>query len=296
MKTLWRLNVPSLGFTYDFVMRGILALSSLHMARFRPEKRDFYITHAMAQHQAGLRMATAAMRQVNAENCTAVYLFSGLTLFFTLASPRKAGDFLLVGENGIADWLFLVKGTSFIIDSSEDHLSKGTLGPMFLAGRRRTEIRQEILAQGAADDDPLSELQQRISEGCSDRVKIPIYTQAIDTLRYSFVFESRQGPPGFETGDIFYWVFRVQDEYLQLLRAQSQESLAILAYFCVVLRRLDSQWWMEGWSTHLIAKIWNLLDEEHRYVLEEMDQDGEKMNSANGFRFADYGFDGPSKK
>jgi hypothetical protein len=24
---------------------------------------------------------------------------------------------------------------------------------------------------------------------------------------------------------------------------------------------------MEGWSTHLISKIWNLLDEEHRWEL-----------------------------
>jgi hypothetical protein len=27
---------------------------------------------------------------------------------------------------------------------------------------------------------------------------------------------------------------------------------------------LDSCWWMEGWATHLIAKIYHLLDEEHR--------------------------------
>lgn len=266
MKILWKINVPQVGFQYDFVMRGILALSALHMAHFKPDRREFYIAHAMQQHQVGLRVATSILQNVTSENCTGVWVFSALTLFFTLASPRGASDFLLVGQNGISDWLFLVKGTGFIIDSSEKQLAEGPLGPMFLAGKRRGALRDRILAEGPQKDDPLTELQQRITESDADKVTIPAYMSAIGVLRMSFVFMFSQGPPGYETADVFHWVFRVADEYLQLLKLQTQESMAILAYFCVVLRRLDSQWWMEGWSTHLIAKIWNLLDEEHRYA------------------------------
>jgi hypothetical protein len=193
-------------------------------------------------------------------------LFSALTLYFTLASPRKPGDFLLVGENGIADWLYLVRGTNFIIESSEEFLFAGPLGPMFLAGRRRTELKEQLLAQSSVQDDPLHELSTLISETSLDRQNIPVYLSAINTLRSSFVFHNKQAPPGHETGDIFFWVFRVPDEYLELLRQHTQESLTIFAYFCVVLKRLDAHWWMEGWSVHLMSKIWNLLDEEHRYV------------------------------
>ena len=60
LKTLWRINVPQLGFQYDFVMRGLLALSALHMAYYKPERRDLYVAHAKLQNQAGLR-AVAAM-------------------------------------------------------------------------------------------------------------------------------------------------------------------------------------------------------------------------------------------
>jgi hypothetical protein len=267
MKMLWRINVPQLGFQFDFVMRGILGLSALHMARYKPEKRDFYIAHAMQQHQMGLRMATPVLQDVTKENCTGVWVFSALTLFFTLASPRGASDFLLIGENGISDWLFLVKGTSFIIESSAQQLEEGPLGPMFLAGKRRSALREELLAQGPPKEDPLGELLARITDSSVDRTYLPAYASAIDVLRMSFVFIFAPGPPGYETADIFHWVFRVDDDFLQLLKIQTQESMAILAYFCVILRRLDSQWWMEGWSTHLMAKIWNLLDEEHRYVV-----------------------------
>ncbi|KAL5321363.1 hypothetical protein ACEPPN_009319 [Leptodophora sp. 'Broadleaf-Isolate-01'] len=127
MKIAWRINVTQVGFSYDFVMRGILALSALHMAHHKPERRDFYIQQAMLQHETGLRVSTEVLATITEENCTGVYAFSALTLFFTLASPRKPGDLLLVGENRMADWLFLVKGTSFIVYSYEDFPTSGTL-------------------------------------------------------------------------------------------------------------------------------------------------------------------------
>lgn len=138
---------------------------------------------------------------------------------------------------------------------------------MFMAGRRRAELKERILAETTTQDDPLDELGILIRETSPDHQNIPIYMSAIHTLRKSFVFHNKQAPSGHETGDIFFWVFRVPDEYLVLLKQHSQESLAIFAYFCVVLKRLDAHWWMEGWSVHLIAKIWTLLDEEHRYVI-----------------------------
>lgn len=266
MKILWKINVPQVGFQYDFVMRGVLAISALHMARYKPERKDYYIAHAMQQHQLGLRMATSAMHDLTKENCTGVWLFSALTLFFTLGSPRGPNDFLLVGENGLSDWLFLVKGTSWIIDANEEQLKSGHLGPMFLAGRRRSAIRRESLAKQMLKDNPLDELQGRIRDCGIDGKQVTLCANAVDALRVSFVFIFTPGPVGYETSDILYWVFSLSDEFLQLMKEQTQESMAILAFFCVVLRRLDSQWWLEGWSTHLMAKIWQLLDEEHRYV------------------------------
>jgi hypothetical protein len=72
LKVLWRINVAQLGFQNDFVMRGILALSALHLARFRPERRDFYMSQALTQHQAGLRMTTGLLASITKENCSAV--------------------------------------------------------------------------------------------------------------------------------------------------------------------------------------------------------------------------------
>ena len=246
-------------------MRGILALSALHLARYRPEKKELYNSQAMIQHQIGLRQATNALTEINEQNCTGVYIFSALTLFFTVATPRKPGDLLLVGDNGIADWLALVKGTSFIVGTSGKILFNGSLGPMFIAGRRRNELREKLLAEESPEDSPLAELLQLINKTTVDHQDVTIYLAAIESLRKSFVTytESGQGPT-FEPADVFIWVFELDHRFLELLRQRTQESLCIFSYFCVNLRRLDSCWWMEGWATHLIAKIYHLLDEEHR--------------------------------
>jgi hypothetical protein len=246
-------------------MRGILALSALHLARYRPERKELYNSQAMLQHQIGLRQATGVLTEINEENCTGVYIFSALTLFFTVATPRKPEDFLLVGDNGIADWLALVKGTSFIVGTSANILFNGSLGPMFSAGRRRNELREKLLAQVLPEESPLAELRQLIDKTTVDRQDASIYLAAIDLLRKSFVTYPESGQaPSYESADIFIWVFEVDHRFLELLRQRTQESLCIFSYFSVALRRLDSYWWMEGWATHLIAKIYQLLDEEHR--------------------------------
>jgi hypothetical protein len=257
-------QVPQLGFQYDFVMRSILSLSALHLARYRPEKRDMYISKAMHHHDVGLRIATSVLPNANEGNASAVYLFSALTLFYTLASPRTPSDFLLIGENGIAEWMVLVKGTSAIIESLHESLLKGSLAPMFTVGNERSRRRAEILASTPPEGDPLYDLAHLVQNAIPNHPAKEVYISAIEILRNSFTFIYQQGTPGFEIGDVFIWVFRVSDDYLQLLHRQEQEALVIFAYFCVVLRRLDSHWWAEDWSAHLISKIYSRLDEEHK--------------------------------
>lgn len=166
----------------------------------------------------------------------------------------------------MADWLFLVKGTSFIVNTFEEQLTEGPLGPMFAAGHRQAQLRAQLMADKSIRNEPLIELNNFIAQNSLDLVNKPVYLTAIECLRHSFAFYEKPGPPGYETADVFSWIFGVNEDFLQLLRQHTQESLTIFAYFCVILKRLDSHWWMQGWASHLVSRIWNLLDEEHRSV------------------------------
>ncbi|GKT41158.1 uncharacterized protein ColSpa_01339 [Colletotrichum spaethianum] len=75
-----------------------------------------------------------------------------------------------------------------------------------------------------------------------------------------------EGGRGMDIMDIFIWKYFVSDEFLPLLKTPGadQEAIVIYAHFCIVLKKLESQWWLQGWATHLISQAWELLDENHK--------------------------------
>jgi hypothetical protein len=238
-------------------------MSALHLAYFKPDRREFFLSHARLQHDIGLREATSILTHVTVENCTQVYIFSVMTCIFTLASPRKADDFLVFGESGIAEWLVLFRGMRTIIETSQETLSNGVLGPMFTAGGKRYLLREQFSEETSEEGEQLSQLLNLIRSITRSQTDRYIYTAAVDELRKSFsvVFRSDMV---LESSDVFIWFFRISDEFLMLLRERAQEALVIFAYFCVIPKRLEFNWWIEGWSTHLMSRIYLLLDIEHR--------------------------------
>ena len=223
------------------------------------------VAQAKLQNQAGLRTAAAMLPYITSENCSAVYIFSVLAFFFSIAVPREQGDLLILGDEGISPWLNLFRGTRSIIESSSDALREGPLGPMFIAGSRRAAVRKAYTEDGSTmKEGQMSELRVAVRGTTTDPQALKIYMEAIDELQIAFtvpyenVFESLEGT------DVFIFLFRVSGEYLQFLKERKQEALAIFAYFCVVANRLEKNWWSEGWSNHLMSRVFTLLDEEHR--------------------------------
>lgn len=82
MRGLWKTDIVRLGTKCDYVMRAILAVSALHIAQHRPEKRDYYVAHGVLHHQIASRTAIRLMREPNEANFEALWVFSILTIYF----------------------------------------------------------------------------------------------------------------------------------------------------------------------------------------------------------------------
>ena len=266
-QTLWRINIPQIGFSYDFVMRGILAISALHLAYLCPEKKGFYTSQALVHHQISLSTAIPLLSHVTPENCSALYTFAILASIFSLGRPRTPEDSLVVEEAGVVTWLTLLRGTRSIIESSHTAVRSGPLGPMFQNELRRVQLRDMPSYNHSIEEKQLEELQRTIAKATTDQRILKTYTEAIEELRKSYMV-LYNNPHTYEFTDVFIWVLRASDEYLQLLNEQTQESLCIFAFFSVVLYQLRSHWWIEGWGSNLIAQIYLLLDEEHRWWIQ----------------------------
>ncbi|KIN04323.1 hypothetical protein OIDMADRAFT_159751 [Oidiodendron maius Zn] len=267
-RTVWQMSVCEVGFSHEFVLRGILAIAALHLAHLRPSRKEFYIARGMMHHQLGLRMATGLLPAMNEENCTPLCVFAALAVMFAMASPRTPEDFLLVNDKGLADWMILMRGMNSILDSSEPNLFAGPLGLMFQSGHRRFQLRSsEPFMLGSPHDDQVLLLQQRILDSCVDPERGNAYMGALAEVRKSLTVLFAYAET-YEGSDAFIWVFRTPEEYFVLLREQDQSALCIFAFFCVSLHRLSGHWWAHGWSIHLMSQIYRLVDEEHRWWIQ----------------------------
>ena len=261
LQTVWRIQVPQLAFAFSFVMNALLAVSALHLAFSKPAMKEHYISLALCHHERGLPIATSLLMEMTEDNFAALYLFAALTCIISCAKPRSHEDFLLLGKDGISEWVMFFRGTRSIISTYNDVLRSGTLSPFFLIGSRRAHLRE---IRSDKRQDFLEELTQLIEETVKDQRTLHIYKETIEEMNKSFAMVSEFKFQECESADVFIWLFEVSDDYLSLLSKRTQESPAILAHYCVLLKQLEWTWYMAGWSTHLVSGIWCLLDHEHR--------------------------------
>ncbi|OHE95460.1 hypothetical protein CORC01_09193 [Colletotrichum orchidophilum] len=263
VRQMWKVPVVRLALECDYVMRALLSVSALHLAHHRPERRDFFISRALTYHQMASRTAIGLMGALDGENCEKLYLFSVLTIFFALACPRKSSDSLIMGESSFPDWLFLLRGTRSLLEELDPHTYAGPLTPMFNHGRERYLHTRD---HAKVHSDLLADLQRLVNKTCGDAALLPVYNRAIDELRRTLSGFLWDGGRGMDITDAFVWKYLMAEDFLPLLKSPgaTQEAVAIFAHFCILLKRLENEWWLQGWATHLISRAWAVLDQDHR--------------------------------
>lgn len=266
-QTLWRVKAPQMGFSSPFLMRAILALSALHLAYLMPqERKERFISQAELHHNVALQMVTPILPRLMHEENEVLLLFSCLTCFISCGKPRKAGDLLLMEGGRISEWLIFFRGTKTILDNaSEQSMRAGPLAPMFVVGGWKNQMRE---AKSADCQQYIQDLKRLINEGgvAGPDNERKAYLEAVDELSKSFslVFDDPSHRNAGDPSDILIWLLSVSDDFLTLLKKRKPPALVVFAYFCVIMRRLEWAWWMEGWSVHLVSAIYDTMDETHR--------------------------------
>ncbi|SPQ25624.1 b066da8a-2a37-4e81-8fb9-239addd9fe2f [Thermothielavioides terrestris] len=146
----WRDDVVQMGLACDYIMRAVLAVSALHLAYHRPDRRDFYTESGILLHQKAARSAMrvmAADHKIDKDQAANLFVFSMLTMFFALASPRRSnpdGTFF-IGESGFPDWAFLLSGSKSIMDVLGSRGSETAAAPFLHYGGMRWRARRAML-------------------------------------------------------------------------------------------------------------------------------------------------------
>ncbi|KAI1102937.1 hypothetical protein F4804DRAFT_311589 [Jackrogersella minutella] len=263
IRNFWRVNVPRMGFTYSYVLKAILSLSALHLARFKPGRRDSLIEQAMVHHNASSSMALPVLNDLTPEDSVPILFFSMLTSYIAFGSPKEPGNLLVITNGVMPQWLLLFRGMRSVVELNGDAIhSVMSLGFIFDSGKQMNDIWPDIVPP---EHEGLKELEASIRLYVKDPQKLDELSYAIDALKRSFAFfQSSSITDDQRVRGVFMWLFKARDGFTSLLKEHDNEALSVLAFFCVLLKRLDHNWWIEGWGVHLVARIYAVLDDGYR--------------------------------
>jgi hypothetical protein len=175
---------------------------------------------------------------------------------------------LLVGNSGIPQWLFLLRGIDTLVAAEEQAILSSAVSLIF----RSTAESAEFWCTHSPDENSvLAELQAGIrsrTASSGDKARRDTLLEAVETMKRSYTFlESNKFADDQKLRGFYNWLFMVSDDYLKLLKDGDVEALCVFAFYTVLIRDLEKYWWVEGWSIHLIKRIYYLLDEEYRLYI-----------------------------
>jgi hypothetical protein len=262
LRNIWKSAIVRRAISCEFVMRALLAVSATHIAQYRPSQRHHYLSHAMAYHDLASRKAVSLMEELLPENLEDLWIFSVLTMYFALGSPRNTDPLpLQLGDNILPEWIFLFNGVHQILQVLQLSSYAGILSPIMKHGGECWEAAHQPEHRDAK---VLHDLQALIDARAPDVKEREIYAHAIQELRcqLSYVLSSRSHE--LDIADAFVWHFAMAESFMPLLQQGKQEAVVIFAHSLVIFSTVNWSRWLNGWDTFLLARAWDVLDAEHR--------------------------------
>ncbi|RYP92981.1 hypothetical protein DL770_000855 [Monosporascus sp. CRB-9-2] len=260
-RDFWRVNLPHIGFSHPYILRGVISLAALHLASFRASQRDVLIEHAIIHHNASMSMALPLITTMEPEEMIPLTFFSVLTFYIAFAMPKQPNFFIVGADGVIPEWFLLLRGHRSVLEANKYLIEGSSLSMMFHGGKQMSKIWESRYVE----HDGLRELEDKIRSHVCDQEKVGILLTASDALKRSFqFFHDNAEDDDNRVRSVSIWLFRVDDAFVTLLRHGDREALCVLAFLCVLLERLDNKWWMKGWGIHLIERIYSVLNDGYR--------------------------------
>ncbi|GAQ07472.1 protein RTM1 [Aspergillus lentulus] len=131
MQDTWQIAFPTLAYSNEFLMHGILALSALHLAHLKPENHSRYITSSRFHISLGLRSFRRILTSPTTDNCCALFAFSSLIMVYVYASPAESAEVDMVDTLESTLHLFKLCRGTLVLRPYINHVRNSSLGPLF---------------------------------------------------------------------------------------------------------------------------------------------------------------------
>ncbi len=234
---IWQTTVPQEAFGRAFLMRGILAISALHLSHLRPHMQKHYTNIAAQQQDAALSGFRAIMTKMDQTNCDAFFALSSLIVVYGFESPKASDSLGMFSYNGddLDEWLPLIRGVNSVIMSVWPWIKDGRLS------RLLHDHKEEPAATSLPPvlEEQLLNLERTCGNASGDDDAIAACKTALNQLRDCFVRLNNKLPSECEVSLAFMWPVQLPQYFLDMLNDKRPAALIILAHYCVILHHLD---------------------------------------------------------
>ncbi|KAJ5691137.1 hypothetical protein N7488_011872 [Penicillium malachiteum] len=267
---LWQKHLPQWGIEFPPILHLILALSALHLSHEQPSLRDQYIQEADNHFTFGIRSVRAIISELNAENCQRIYISTVLICFIYFGRGPRVGEYLVFSDTGPAEWIVLMQGVKLVLGSHHEKVFSGLLEPQGeevvyeLTPTVRSELHEHTVH--------LQAVQRFVEEQNNEETELSMYNSAITDL-FEITRKIYEKVSGGKSGvalmdSVIGWLYRRPEEFILRLQRKDSYGLVILAYWALLLKYMESTWFMEGWSKHVLSGVEGSLHVDYRPWIE----------------------------
>ena len=263
-ESCWQIEVPQLACSHPFLMHSLLAISCLHLARHSMDRRDYYYTIA-AEHQnkalpAYRSIVSDLERSKNEQKARAMVAFASLIPIYASLLPPSA-DCQLSEISGVVAHIIevfsLLRGATEVV---------GVLGVCPMISRARAVAGDIELSLNPEDArlaiiNPLISRDLGVSPSGADDTSQASST-ALHLLRSCFAMLFLASKPVSIMRTLTLWVESIPSTYLQALSELQPGALVILAHWCIMLKRAEMRWYLQGSAKNVLSAIHRALNEE----------------------------------
>jgi hypothetical protein len=247
-----------------YLMHGILACSALHLRYTQPSCQEL-TTRAVSHQALALPLFRSAISSVNDHTCHSIYAFSRLLVIFAFASQPNISSFLLAQrgtENDLSNCLHLIRGGCAMLYSVKPVIEAGPL-------RRLVPPRGEHPDISAYFEDPrlvsLGFLPSLEPDEMAWRgMASEIYLDAFGELRAAFRSTYTKGTLYTVWDVVQTWPARVSDDFVTLLHDEHPATLILVAHYCILLKQLETYWYMERYAERLLSQVYTRIGPKWR--------------------------------
>ena len=253
----WRDHLPVLAQQFPFLMRGILALSALHLAKTTADARARvkYLRTAAYHQDLALPEYRGMLLDVTKENAVPVLAFSVMLAIYSFAAPKDPNHMFAEGP---PEWIFLHRGVGDIPAHWTSWIDNSILERQM--HRRRLQPVDPLLNP---EDFRIHCLETIISALPFDEViEAPAYEEALYWLRqayaHTYCSESMLGAKY----AFLFWLEHVPQSYIDLVGMQRPHAMIFLANAMVLVKRASHFWYLDGFAEHTILECEKMIPPE----------------------------------